>query len=313
MNNGLPYFKGESGRGFGAERVSCMNRDLISHIGGKMKDFSKGQKLIAQYIIEHYDKAAFMTASKLGSTVGVSESTVVRFAAEVGFEGYPQLQRALQELIRNRLTSVQRMEVTSDQIGTSDALHKVLNMDIEKIRRTLEEASLEDFNNAVDAIVRAKTIYILGVRSASALSGFLSFYFTHIFDSVRLVNTTSASEMFEQILRIGKDDVFIGITFPRYSKRTYNAAAYARANGAQVVAITDSRLSPIAQTADHLLLARSDMTSFVDSLVAPLSLINALIVAVGLRKKDEIAQTYSRLEQIWDEYHVYEKTEETGN
>ncbi len=278
-----------------------------------MKGFSKGQKLIAQYIIEHYDKAAFMTASRLGSTVGVSESTVVRFAAEVGFEGYPQLQRALQELIRNRLTSVQRMEVTSDQIGSSDALHKVLNLDIEKIRHTLEEASLEDFNNAVDAIVGAKNIYILGIRSASALSGFLSFYFNHIFENVRLVNTTSASEMFEQILRIGKDDVFIGITFPRYSKRTYNAAAYARANGAQVVAITDSRLSPIAQTADHLLLARSDMTSFVDSLVAPLSLINALIVAVGLKKKDEIAQTYSRLEQIWDEYHVYEKVEETGN
>ncbi|MCI5800612.1 MAG: MurR/RpiR family transcriptional regulator [Oscillospiraceae bacterium] len=290
-----------------------MNRDLISYIGGKMKGFSKGQKLIAQYIIEHYDKAAFMTASRLGSTVGVSESTVVRFAAEVGFEGYPQLQRALQELIRNRLTSVQRMEVTSDQIGSSDALHKVLNLDIEKIRHTLEEASLEDFNNAVDAIVGAKNIYILGIRSASALSGFLSFYFNHIFENVRLVNTTSASEMFEQILRIGKDDVFIGITFPRYSKRTYNAAAYARANGAQVVAITDSRLSPIAQTADHLLLARSDMTSFVDSLVAPLSLINALIVAVGLKKKDEIAQTYSRLEQIWDEYHVYEKVEETGN
>lgn len=290
-----------------------MNRDLISYIGGKMKGFSKGQKLIAQYIIEHYDKAAFMTASRLGCTVGVSESTVVRFAAEVGFEGYPQLQRALQELIRNRLTSVQRMEVTSDQIGSSDALHKVLNLDIEKIRHTLEEASLEDFNNAVDAIVGAKNIYILGIRSASALSGFLSFYFNHIFENVRLVNTTSASEMFEQILRIGKDDVFIGITFPRYSKRTYNAAAYARANGAQVVAITDSRLSPIAQTADHLLLARSDMTSFVDSLVAPLSLINALIVAVGLKKKDEIAQTYSRLEQIWDEYHVYEKVEETGN
>lgn len=296
-----------------AERTICMNRDLISRISGGMKSFSKGQKLIAQYIIEHYDKAAFMTASRLGGTVGVSESTVVRFASAVGFEGYPQLQRALQELIRNRLTSVQRMEVTSDQIGSSDVLHKVLNMDIEKIRRTLEEASLEDFNNAVDAIVEAKNIYILGIRSSSALSGFLSFYFNQIFENVRLVNTTSSSEMFEQILRIGKEDVFIGITFPRYSKRTCNAAAYARANGARVVAITDSRLSPIAQAADHLLLARSDMTSFVDSLVAPLSLINALIVAVGLRKKDEIAQTYSRLEQIWDEYHVYEKAEESDS
>ena len=287
-----------------------MSRDLIHSITQQIPGFSKGQKLIAQYILAHYDKAAFMTAAKLGMTVGVSESTVVRFASELGFDGYPQLQRALQELIRNRLTSVQRMEVTSDQLGDGNILHKVLNLDIEKIRRTMEKASVEDFEQAVDAIVSAKNIYILGVRSASALSGFMSFYFNQIFENVRPINTTSASEMFEQIMRIKEGDVFIGITFPRYSKRTTNAAKFAKQNGAKVIAITDSDLSPIAEAADHLLLARSDMASFVDSLVAPLSMINALIVAIGIRKKDEISSTYERLEQIWDEYNVYEKVEE---
>ena len=287
-----------------------MSRDLIHSITQQMPGFSKGHKLIAQYILAHYDKAAFMTAAKLGMTVGVSESTVVRFASELGFDGYPQLQRALQELIRNRLTSVQRMEVTSDQLGDGNILHKVLNLDIEKIRRTMEKASVEDFEQAVDAIVSAKNIYILGIRSASALSGFMSFYFNQIFENVRLINTTSASEMFEQIMRIKEGDVFIGITFPRYSKRTTNAAKFAKQNGAKVIAITDSDLSPIAEAADHLLLARSDMASFVDSLVAPLSMINALIVAIGIRKKDEISSTYERLEQIWDEYNVYEKVEE---
>ena len=287
-----------------------MSRDLIHSIKQQMSGFSKGQKLIAQYILSHYDKAAFMTAAKLGNTVGVSESTVVRFASELGFEGYPQLQRALQELIRNRLTSVQRMEVTSDQLGEGDVLHKVLNQDIEKIRRTLEKSSVEVFEQAVDAIVNARNIYILGVRSASALSGFMSFYFNQIFENVRLVNTTSTSEMFEQIMRIGEGDVFIGITFPRYSKRTINAARFAKQNGAKVIAITDSDLSPIAESADQLLLARSDMASFVDSLVAPLSVINALIVAIGIKKKDEISSTYERLEQIWDDYNVYEKIEE---
>ena len=287
-----------------------MAKTIFDKMNEIMPSLSKGHKKIAHYMLTHYDKAAFMTAAKLGMTVGVSESTVVRFASELGFDGYPQLQRALQELIRNRLTSVQRMEVTSDQLGDGNILHKVLNLDIEKIRRTMEKASVEDFEQAVDAIVSAKNIYILGVRSASALSGFMSFYFNQIFENVRPINTTSASEMFEQIMRIKEGDVFIGITFPRYSKRTTNAAKFAKENGAKVIAITDSDLSPIAEAADHLLLARSDMASFVDSLVAPLSMINALIVAIGIRKKDEISSTYERLEQIWDEYNVYEKVEE---
>lgn len=287
-----------------------MSKDLLTVISQMTPQFSKGQRLIAGYIVNHFDKAAFMTASKLGTTVGVSESTVVRFASEIGFEGYPELQKALQELIRNKLTTVQRMDVTSDQMESSNVLAKVLGKDIEKIRRTLEETGEQDFADAVDSICAAKTIYIIGVRSSSALAQFLSFYFNHIFPNVRLINTTSRSEMFEQIMRVNHEDAFIAISFPRYSKRTVQASQYARANGAKVVAITDSNESPIADVADHVLMARSDMVSFIDSLVAPLSLINALIVAVGLKKRDEISQTYALLERIWDEYEVYEKHED---
>lgn len=287
-----------------------MEKDLLLMIRQKMPQFSKGQRLIAGFIVNHFDKAAFMTASKMGVTVGVSESTVVRFASEIGFEGYPELQKALQELIRNRLTTVQRMDVTSDQMESTNVLAKVLGKDIDKIRRTIEETSQQDFLAAVDAICEAKDIYIIGVRSAGALAQFLSYYFHHIFPSVRLINTTSRSEMFEQIMRIGKEDVLISISFPRYSKRAVQAARFASNNGAQVIAITDSMQSPTALLADYTLIARSDMVSFVDSLVAPLSLINALIVAIGLKKKDQISATYARLEQIWEEYEVYETRDE---
>lgn len=286
-----------------------MSKDLLSRISADMPHFSKGQKLIARYLIDHYDKAAFMTASKMGATVGVSESTVVRFASELGFEGYPQLQRTLQELIRNRLTTVQRIEVTSDQIGDEDVLTKVLNMDVEKIRRTQEEISKEEFNRAVDAIVSGKNIYIIGVRSSASLADFLGFYFNHIFSNVRVIHSNSVGEMFEQMIRIDKDDVLIALSFPRYSRRTVQAARFAHDSGAQVVAITDSHMSPLVEHADHLLFARSDMASFVDSLVAPLSLINALIVAVGLRNRAEVSKTFDKLEYIWEEYDVYEKAD----
>ena len=279
-------------------------------IGRMAPGFSKGQKLIANYIVNHFDKAAFMTASKLGTTVGVSESTVVRFASEIGFEGYPELQKALQELIRNKLTTVQRMDVTNEQLENANVLTKVLSKDIERVRRTMEETSQADFSAAVETICAARNIYILGVRSSGALAQFLSFYFNHIFPSVKHINTSSRAEMFEQIMRIGKEDVFIAISFPRYSKRTVQASHYAGKNGAKVIAITDSLQSPIADNADHVLVARSDMVSFVDSLVAPLSLLNALIVAVGLKRRDEVAQNYARLERIWDEYEVYEKRED---
>ncbi len=287
--------------------------DLITKIQSELPGFSKGQKQIARFILEHYDKAAFMTASRLGVTVGVSESTVVRFATELGYDGYPHLQRALQEMIRNKLTSVQRMEVAGDRMGGRDVLQTVLHADTDMIRVTLDEIDRDAFQGAVDALMGAKRIYILGVRSSSALASFLGFYFNLLFENVTLVHTNSVSEIFEQVLRVGPGDVLFGISFPRYSKRTLSAMKYARDRGARVIALTDSQLSPLARVADHVLLARSDMASFVDSLVAPLSVINALIVAVGMSRRDEIEQTFNKLERIWEEYDVYEKTEDDIN
>lgn len=287
--------------------------DLITKIQSELPSFSKGQKQIARFILEHYDKAAFMTASRLGVTVGVSESTVVRFATELGYDGYPHLQCALQEMIRNKLTSVQRMEVAGDRMGGRDVLQTVLHADTDMIRVTLDEIDRDAFQGAVDALMGAKRIYILGVRSSSALASFLGFYFNLLFENVTLVHTNSVSEIFEQVLRIGPGDVLFGISFPRYSKRTLSAMKYARDRGARVIALTDSQLSPLARVADHVLLARSDMASFVDSLVAPLSVINALIVAVGMSRRDEIEQTFNKLERIWEEYDVYEKPEDDIN
>lgn len=287
--------------------------DLITKIQSELPGFSKGQKQIARFILEHYDKAAFMTASRLGVTVGVSESTVVRFATELGYDGYPHLQRALQEMIRNKLTSVQRMEVAGDRMGGRDVLQTVLHADTDMIRVTLDEIDRDAFQGAVDALMGAKRIYILGVRSSSALASFLGFYFNLLFENVTLVHTNSVSEIFEQVLRVGPGDVLFGISFPRYSKRTLSAMKYARDRVARVIALTDSQLSPLARVADHVLLARSDMASFVDSLVAPLSVINALIVAVGMSRRDEIEQTFNKLERIWEEYDVYEKPEDDIN
>ena len=284
-----------------------MTRDILSVIQNSMPTFSKGQRLIARFILESYDKAAFMTASKLGKTVNVSESTVVRFAAELGYDGYPSMQKALQEMIRNKLTSIQRIEVANDRIGNQDILSMVMQSDIEKIRMTLEETDRASFRQAVDAILSAHRIYILGVRSAAALADFLGFYFNLIFDNIVLVHTTSASEIFEQLLRVGPEDVVIGISFPRYSSRTV------KARGANVIALTDSEASPLAEAATETLLAKSDMASFVDSLVAPLSLVNALIVAVGRRRNEDVEQIFADLEQIWSEYGVYEQVEEENH
>ncbi len=287
-----------------------MTRDILSTIQNRLPTFSKGQKLIARFILESYDKAAFMTASKLGKTVNVSESTVVRFAAELGYDGYPSMQKTLQEMIRNKLTSIQRIEVANDRIGNQDILSMVMQSDIEKIRMTLEETDRRSFRASVDAILSAKKIYILGVRSAASLADFLGFYFNLIFDNIVLVHTTSASEIFEQLLRVGPEDVVIGISFPRYSSRTVKAMRFARDRGAVVIALTDSEASPLAETATETLLAKSDMASFVDSLVAPLSLVNALIVAVGRERNEDVEQIFSNLEQIWSEYGVYEQVEE---
>lgn len=276
-----------------------------------MPTLSKGHKKIAEYIITRYDKAAFMTASKLGTIVGVSESTVVRFATELGFEGYPELQRALKEYTSNKLTTVQRIDVMNDQLSGNDVYEKVLNMDIDKIRKTLEEGDRDEFYRTVDALCAAKNIYVIGARSAAVLARFLSFYFNMMFDNVKLVHTTSTSEMFEQILNIGENDIMIGISFPRYSNHTVKAFRYAHEQGAKVIAITDSKASPLAEYADNMLLARSDMVSFADSLVAPMSVINALIVAVGMRKSDYVVKNYERLNAVYDEFEVYEKHDNT--
>lgn len=287
-----------------------MGSNLLTNIENHSKNFSKGQRLIEKYILEHYDKAAFMTAAKLGTAVGVSESTVVRFAMEIGYDGYPQLQKAMQEMIRSRLTSVQRIEVTNQRIGDGDILESVLNLDIEKIRTTLEETSKEDFYAAVNDLCQAECIYILGARSASSLASFLGYYFSMLFKNVKVVNPSSETDVFEQMLRISEKDAVIGISFPRYSRKAVKAMNFASARGAKFIAITDSESSPLTKSATRVLIARSDMASIVDSLVAPMSLINALIVAVALKKKDEISKTLSQLETVWDEYNVYEKVEE---
>lgn len=284
-----------------------MTNDILTAIQDNLSGFSKGQKQIANFILSSYDKAAFMTASKLGRTVNVSESTVVRFAAELGFDGYPSMQKALQEMIRNKLTSIQRIEVSKDRIGNQDIMSMVMQSDIEKIRMTLEDTDRTSFNAAVKEIASANRLFILGIRSAGVLADFLSFYFRFMFDRVNCIDTSAMSEVFEQILHIHQGDVFIGLSFPRYSRRTVKAMKYAKDRGATVIAITDSKTSPLTEYADISLLAKSDMASFVDSLVAPLSLVNALIVAVSRLKSEQLESTLNGLEQIWSEYEVYEK------
>ena len=284
-----------------------MSSDILTTIQTQLHTFSKGQKRIAAYILESYDKAAFMTASKLGKTVAVSESTVVRFAVELGFDGYPSMQKSLQKMIRRRLNSVQRIEVSNDRIGDHDILSTVLQSDMEKIRLTLEAVDHNSFELSADAIVSARRIYIIGVRSAASIVTFLSFNMHLIFDNVITVSTNTVSEIFERLIRV---DVVIGISFPRYSRRTVEAMRLARDRGATTIAITDSDASPLAPIATHMLKARSDMVSFVDSLVAPLSLANALLVAVSRRKSSELSNTFQTLEKIWDEYGVYEKPQD---
>jgi len=284
-------------------------RNLLNEIEVRMPTFSKGQKLISNYILENYDKAAYMTAAKLGKIVHVSESTVVRFAIELGFDGYPEFQTALQEIVRTRLTAFQRMEVTNSLIGDGDVLSKVLLGDADKIKHTLEEIDKKAFEDAVEQLSAARNIYILGVRASSSLAGFLAHGLRMISDNVKFVQTTSGSEMFEQIMSIGEKDVMVAISFPRYSKRIIHAVSFAKHAGADVISITDSVASPIAQGADQLLLAKSDMASFADSLVAPMSIINALIVAISRKKQDELRVRLRLLEEIWDEYDVYDKNQ----
>ncbi len=286
--------------------MNTNTNELIHRIRKNMLQLSKGQKLIANYVLEHYEKAVYLTAAKLGIIVGVSESTVVRFANELGYDGYPKFQEALEELVKSKLTAMQRLEVTTDRINMQHLLKGVLQTDEEKIRYTREQIDEIAFDLAIDKILKAKTIYILGVRSSAGLANFLGFYFNIIFNNIKLVSTNSISEMFEIIHRIDKEDVIIGISFPRYSKTVLKALEFAKNKEASVIAITDSYISPIASYSDCTLVGRSEMISFVDSLVAPLSIINAIIVAVSLKKKDEFATNLEHLEKIWVEYEVYD-------
>ena len=284
-----------------------MQQDILIEIENKMQSFSKSQKLIGNFILESYDKAAFMTALKLGNAVGVSESTVVRFAIEMGFEGYPELQKALQSMMKNRLTAVQRINITNDRIGDGGVLKNILSQDMDRIRHTLEEIDETVFNKAIEKISNAKNIYILGSMSSSILARFLDYNFQLMFDNVHFVQAVGTSGIYQQIFRINEEDVFISISFPRYSQSTAKATAYAKNRGANIVAITDSMTSPLAEYADELLIARSDMASFADSLVAPLSLINAIIVALGAKNKEKIEKNFLMLENLWEEHDVYKK------
>jgi len=279
-------------------------KDLMKIIQTRFSRLSKGQKLIAEYILKHYDKAAFLTAAKLGTNVGVSESTVVRFANELGYSGYPALQKALQELIKNRLTTVQRIELSNGLINEGNALKDVIKSDIENLRATLEKIDYKVFEEVIENIFQAKTIYIIGLRSSTALAEFLGFYLNLILDNVKVVGY-GMSDIFEQMLNLSSEDLVIGIGFPRYANRTIEALAFAQDRKAKVVAITDGLLSPLANRADYTLIAQSNMASFVDSLVAPLSIINALIIAVGLREKEKISSIFTDLEGLWENYNIY--------
>ncbi len=284
--------------------METSNQDLMRIIQSKFTRLSKGQKMIADFILKHYDKAAFMTAAKLGQNVGVSESTVVRFAIELGYEGYPELQKSLQELVKTKLTAVQRLEMTNDLVDEENALKSVLKADMENIRTTMEKVNQKTFDGFVESIVGANKVYIIGLRSSSALSEFLGFYLNLILNNV-LVLQHGMSDIYEQMLHLGPDDVIIGIGFPRYSIKTVEILKFARGRGAKVLCLTDSLLSPLAAISDLTVIAQSNMASFVDSLVAPLSIINAIIIAVGLKRRQAVTETFSKLEEIWQSNKVF--------
>lgn len=281
------------------------SKKLITDIQAQYPRFSKGQKLIAQYILANYDKVAFMTACKLGDTVGVSESTVVRFANALGYSGYPKLQAALQELIKNKLTTVQRVEMAKEYLDDSTILNKVLKSDSDNIKGTLEEIDKKAFEDSANKLLKARKIYILGMRSSFTIAQYLGFYLDIILDNVHIIRM-DMGDAFEQVVRINEDDVLVAISFPRYSKKSYQIVSYAKEKGAHIISLTDSLFSPVASIADNTLLVKSNMASFVDSLVPALSIVNALIVSVGMKEKDDIKEYFDDLEQIWDRYSVYE-------
>ena len=284
-----------------------MYRNLLKKIESERATYSKGQKAIADFFLENYDKAAYMTAAAVGKQVSVSESTVVRFATELGFKGYPELQRALRELVRVNLNSVQRMQLTNTIIGEGETLEKVLAADMEKIEKTLEEIDKNAFKRSVDKIINAKNVYIIGARSSAFLASFLEYNMRLVLDNVKLVQTNTGGEVFEQLLTVTEEDVVFAISFPRYSTRVINGVKFAKDKGAQIIAMTDGAGSPLAVDADELLIARSDMISFMDSLCAPLAILNAILVDIVRKKQDECSVRLQQLEEIWDKYNVYDK------
>ena len=284
-----------------------MNEDILSVLQHRASSFSKGQRVLANYITDAYDKAAFMTASRLGKTVGVSESTVVRFAVELGYDGYPSMQKAMQEMVLNRLTSVQRIEVANDRIGNQDVVSMVLQSDADKLRQTAELVNRDEFRTVVSKIRSARRIYILGARSAAPLANFLGYYLEFMFNNVRVITSSGASEVFEKLMGLNEEDVLIAFSFPRYSAATIKGAQYSRTTGATVIGFTDSRLSPLGQNSDYVLVAKSDMVSLVDTLVAPLSVVNALIVSLTSGQEHILSKKFDALERVWEEYSVYEK------
>ena len=284
-----------------------MGIDIQQRIKKHLPEFSKGQKKLASAILNDYDKAAYLTAKQLGEFAGVSESTVVRFATELGFEGFSEFKRAVQELVRIKLTPNQRIEMTKQRIGEGDVLTSVVESDINKIRYTASKLDRQVFSRSVDSILGARNLYVLGARSTEALARLFSYNLSLIFDNVRFVNPTSSTEVFEQMYSVGEADTVIAFSFPRYSTKVVNAVRFAKRNNATVVVFTDSDVSPLCEYANYVIEAQSDMASYMDSLVAPLSIINAIIVEITKRRETEIRQRFDKLEAIWDEYEVYEK------
>lgn len=286
-----------------------MQNDILTRLGAENRRFSKSHRSIARYIAENYDKAAYMTAGKLGRTVGVSESTVVRFAMELGYDGYPEMRKALQEAVRNRLTSVQRIAASRELMDGQSVLKSVVSADMDKLRVTLEGMEQESFDRAVDRIMEARDLYILGMRSSSALASFMGFYLNYLMDNVSVINDSKGGEVYEQMLRIGAEDVLFCISFPRYTSNSLSAARFAKEHGARIIALTDNHASPFAKLADTVLYAKSDMVSFLDSLVAPMSVINAIIIAIASRRQGTLDATFGKLEALWEEYGVFTKGE----
>ena len=284
---------------------SIYEKDIINLIDEKYAKMSKSHKKIARFVKEHYDQAVFMTAAKIGAILGISESTVVRFASGLGFDGFPDFQSVLADWVKNKLNTVSKMGAKYGGSSQSEILVDVLQADMEKIEDTIEQVDPVAFETAVDSIISAKTVYVVGLRTCEPLADFLSFYLNMIRGNVVVLRTTSASEMFEQMIRIDENDVLVGISFPRYSMRTLKAMEFANDRNAKVIAITDSPHSPMNLYSSCNLFARSDMVSIVDSLVAPLSLINALVVALCMKCPDEVKQNLSNLEEAWNNYQVY--------